>query len=118
MLLRAEASAGGDQSGEARHFTGVVLSDLGAPRRMRKERRFGFDGEKVFSPNGWLHRFVLLRGPLKLYLLSDARNCVCCHRDSRNDDPGADARITGMNLASKVTAETTKPLRNKKSPVN
>jgi hypothetical protein len=85
---------------------------------MRKERRFGFDGEKVFSPNGWLHRFVLLRGPLKLYLLSDARNCVCCHRDSRNDDPGADARITGMNLASKVTAETTKALRNKKNPVN
>ena len=29
VLLRAEASAGGDQSGEARHFTGVVLSEPG-----------------------------------------------------------------------------------------
>ena len=55
--------------------------NLGAPRRKRKERRFGIDGEKVFSPDGWLQRLVLLRGPLKLYLLSDARNCVWCHRD-------------------------------------
>ena len=29
VLLRAEASAGGNQSGEARHFTGVVLGDPG-----------------------------------------------------------------------------------------
>jgi len=29
VLLRAEASAGGNQSGEARHFTGVVLGEPG-----------------------------------------------------------------------------------------